>query len=175
MWQRRAVADPLEVLLLDKIHLVEEHAIGEGHLLHRLILRAFSLLLVQVLLNVLRVDQSDDAVEPETSLDPIVDEEGLRNGRRVGHARRLDDDGVQLEVARLNPFRESLEHDDEVLSDGAADAAVHHLNYLFFSLLARVLGDKSIVNPNLSKLILDDGKLLPVLGGEDVVEQRRFA
>jgi len=33
----------------------------------------------------------------------------------VGHARGLDDDAVELELARLDPLGQLVEHDDEVL------------------------------------------------------------
>jgi hypothetical protein len=44
-----------------------------------------------VLLDVLRVDERDDAVEAANFLHLVVHEEGLRDGRRVGHAGRLDE------------------------------------------------------------------------------------
>ena len=43
---------------------------------------AVGLLVVEVLLDVLRVDQGDDAVEPRKRLDRVVDEEGLRDRTR---------------------------------------------------------------------------------------------
>ena len=38
--------DALEILLGHEVHLVEEHPVGERHLLHRLVLRALGLLLI---------------------------------------------------------------------------------------------------------------------------------
>ena len=89
--------------------------------------------------------------------------------------RRLDHDGVDVELAGAHPLRDPLEHDDEVLPDGAADAAVHHLDDLLFRLLTRVPGDQRVVDADLAKLVLDDGQLLAVLRREQVVEQRRLA
>ena len=40
----------------------------------------------------------DDAVETEERLDFVVDEESLRDRRRVCHARGLDDDPVELQA-----------------------------------------------------------------------------
>ena len=68
-----------------------------------------------------------------------------------------------------------LEHDHEVLPDSAAEAAVHHLNDLLFSLHTCILGDQRVIDADLSKLVLDDGELLAVVGGEEMVEKRRLA
>ena len=64
--------------------------------------------------------------------------------------RRLDHDGVDVELAGAHPLRDPLEHDNEVLPDGAADAAVHHLDDLRLSrLLAGVLPKQRVVDTNL--------------------------
>mmetsp|Transcript_24244 Transcript_24244/g.79829 ORF Transcript_24244/g.79829 Transcript_24244/m.79829 type:complete len:290 (-) Transcript_24244:91-960(-) len=164
--------EPLQVRLLrHQVDLVEQEAVGESNLLDRLVLGALGLLLVEVLLDVLRVDEGDDPVELEGGLDHVVDEEGLGDGRRVGHACCLDDDAVELERAGLDALGELLEHDDQVLPDGAADAAVHHLDDLLVRLHLRVLLKQHVIDANVAELILDDGDLLAVLCGEDVVEQ----
>jgi hypothetical protein len=61
------------------------------------------------------------------------------------------------------------------LADGAADAAVHHLDDLLVGLDLGVLGEEGVVDPHLSELVLDDRQLLAVVLREDVVEQRRLA
>mmetsp|Transcript_18354 Transcript_18354/g.31238 ORF Transcript_18354/g.31238 Transcript_18354/m.31238 type:complete len:347 (-) Transcript_18354:315-1355(-) len=86
--------DSGQVLLRHEVRLVEEQPVGERDLLHRLVLGALGLLLVEVLLDVLRVDQRDHAVEAGALLDRLVHEEGLHDRSRVGEASRLDDDGV---------------------------------------------------------------------------------
>ena len=75
-------------------------------------------------------DQRDDAIEPREGLHLVVDEEGLRDRCRVGHARCLDDDSVQAQVALLGAGGELLEDGDQVLAHRAADAAVEDLDDL---------------------------------------------
>ena len=125
---------------------------SSARLLDRLVLGALGLLLVEVLLNVLGVNQRDDAVEAEVLLDLVVDEEGLRDWCRIGHAGRLDDDTVELERARGLALGELLEDDDQVLADGAADAAVHHLDNLLVGLHLGVLCEERVVDADLAKL-----------------------
>jgi hypothetical protein len=73
---------------------------------------------------VLGVGHRHDRVEPGLRLPHVlVHEEGLRHRRRIGEARGLDDDGVELALALHQPFDDA----DEVAAHGAADAAVVHL------------------------------------------------
>mmetsp|Transcript_62323 Transcript_62323/g.165422 ORF Transcript_62323/g.165422 Transcript_62323/m.165422 type:complete len:343 (+) Transcript_62323:523-1551(+) len=167
--------DAHQILLAHEVRLVEQDPVSERDLLDRLVLSALRLLLVEVLLDVLGVDQRDDAVKLGESLDRIVDEKGLRDGGRVGHAGRLDDDAVELELARCLPLRELVEDNDQVLTDGAADAAVHHLDDLLVGLHLGVLLQQLVIDANLAEFILDDGNLLAVRRGEDVVEQGGLA
>ena len=91
-------------------------------MLDALILGSLRLLLIQVLLDVLRVDERHDSIEAEPCLDGVVNEEGLCNRRGVGKARRFDDDTVDIEITRIEPIRKSVEYDDEILPDCAAYA-----------------------------------------------------
>ena len=97
-----ACLDTHEVLLRNEVGLVEQDAVGEGYLLNRLVLRALGLDFVQVLLDVLRVDQRDDPVEARERLDVLLDEERLRDGRRVCHPCGLDHDQVEALGARFS-------------------------------------------------------------------------
>ena len=76
----------------DEIDLVENHAIGEGDLLDRLVLGALGLLLVQVLLDVLGIHEGDDAVEPRKLLTLSSTKKVCATGGGIGHARGLDQD-----------------------------------------------------------------------------------
>jgi len=58
--------------------------------------------LVEVLLQVLGVDERDDAVQREPRLDILVHEKGLRDGCGVSEARGLDDDAVKVQLAGLS-------------------------------------------------------------------------
>ena len=116
--------DAHEVGVAHEVGLVEQQPVGERHLRRRLVDDARRLLLVEVLLDVRRVDQGDDAVEPRKLLDRLVDKEGRRHRRRVGHSRRLDDDRVEHQLAGAHARAEPLRKFDEVLAHRAADAAV---------------------------------------------------
>merc|ERR1719421_1851118 len=70
--------------------------------LHTFILGAFRLLLVEVLDDVLRIDQRNDPIELAERRDLVVHEERLRDRRRVGHARRLDDDRLDRFAAFMS-------------------------------------------------------------------------
>mmetsp|Transcript_11834 Transcript_11834/g.27350 ORF Transcript_11834/g.27350 Transcript_11834/m.27350 type:complete len:327 (-) Transcript_11834:373-1353(-) len=98
---RQPRLDAPEVLLArHKVDLIEQQPVGKGHLCHCLVDGAFLLLLVEVLLDVSRVDHRDDTVQPAERLDERVDEEGLRHRSRRRHARRLDHDRIDFAPAR---------------------------------------------------------------------------
>jgi hypothetical protein len=59
----------------------------------------------------------------------------------------------------------------QVLADGAADAAVAHLDDLF----AGVGDEDVVVDVLLAELVLDHGDLLPVRFGQHPLEQRGLA
>ena len=84
-----AALDALERGGVDQVGLVEQHQVGEGHLLGRLVE------LVDVLLEMFRVHHRDDGVERELVLQLVVEEERLRHRARIGHARGLDEDVIE--------------------------------------------------------------------------------
>ena len=86
-----------ELALLHQIDLVHDDAVGDHDLIDRVV--------IEVPRGVLGVDDRDDGVEVHLSGDRI-DEKGLRDRRRIGHAARLDEDVVELVAAR-----EELLHD----------------------------------------------------------------
>ena len=88
----------------------------------------------------------------------------LRDWSWISHAGRLNDDAIELQRARLNTPAEFLEDGDQVLPDGAAYAAVHHLDDLLVGLHPRVLREQRVVDANVAELVLDDGDLL-AMGG----------
>ena len=83
----------------------------------------------------------------------VVDEEGLGHRGRVGQAGRLDQDVVEAVLA----LHQVAEDADQVAADGAADAAVVHLEDLFLG-----ADDQLLIDADLAELVLDDG-LLAVL------------
>ena len=155
-----AALDALERGFVDEVGLVEQHQVGEGHLLGRLVE------LVDVLLEVLRVHHRDDGVERELVLQFVVEEKRLRHRARIGHARGLDEDVVEL----VAPLHELAEDADQVAAHRAADAAVVGLEQLFFG-----ADHQLVVHADFAEFVLDDGDALAVLLAEDAVQQRGFS
>ena len=114
----------------------------------------------------LGVGDRHDRVEPRRLLHVLVDEEGLRDRRRIGEAGRLDDDRVEPALALHQP----LDDADQVAAHGAADAAVVHLEHFLVG-----ADDEFVVDADLAELVDDDGVALAVRLGEDAVQQRRLA
>ena len=96
----------------------------------------------------------------------VVGEEGLRDGRGVGHAGRLDEDAVEAVLA----LHEAAEDADEVAAHGAAEAAVVHFEQFFLA-----GDDELVVDADFAEFVFDHRELLAVLFGEDAVEQRGLA
>jgi hypothetical protein len=155
-----AALDALERFGFDEVGLVEQHDVGERHLLGRLVER------VDVLLEVLRIDHRHDRVERELVLEVVVEEERLRHRARIGHARGLDEDVVEL-VAALHELAEDA---DQVAAHRAADAAVVGLEQLLLG-----ADDQLRVDADLAEFVLDDRYALAVLLREDAVQQRGFS
>ena len=59
-----SVFDRAQLLLRDEVDLVDDDAVGERHLLHRLVHRALGAHLVELALDELAVDERGDAVDP---------------------------------------------------------------------------------------------------------------
>ena len=164
-----SVLDRAQLLFRDEVDLVDDDAVGERDLLHRLVHRALGAHLVELALDELAVDQRRDAVDAVVVLQHRVGVEGLQDGRRVGEPRRLEEHGVEL----LPPLLEAHELLDEVAAHRAARAAIVHRD----ELLGRrdVLGDERLVDVDRAKLVLDHADLLAVLLVQDVVDERRLA
>ena len=77
----------------DEVRLVEEDDVGEGDLV--LGLRCIA----QPILEPLRVGDRDDSIEARLIGDILIDKEGLRDGRGIGKACCLDEDGVEATLA----------------------------------------------------------------------------
>ena len=177
----------VEPLRLDEVRLVEQHEIG-----------AEELVLVDFLERVVvverriggalfgdprrivgeapfrdggRVDHRHHAVdgEPRAQLRPV---EGLDQRLRQGKARRFDDDVVGLWFAR----EQSRHGRDEIVGDGAADAAVGELD----DRLARagVVGaalQELAVDSDVAEFVDDQREPAPARIGEDVADEGRLA
>mmetsp|Transcript_64808 Transcript_64808/g.180383 ORF Transcript_64808/g.180383 Transcript_64808/m.180383 type:complete len:400 (+) Transcript_64808:396-1595(+) len=166
--------DFVERLRIDQVCLVQNDAVREGKLLHRLVLDTLRFLLVQMLQQVPGVHDGDDAVEEHAGLDEVVGEKGLCDRRRVRESCRLDDNSVQPCALGARSLQDVLQTFDEVAAHGATNAAVVHLYDLFGAKLLAACGDQCIVDADLTKLVLDHRESFPVGAVEDVIEQRRL-
>ena len=145
---------------VDQVHLVDEDHVGKGDL------RGGFLAVIQVQPGMFRIDQRDHPVQTERVARVIVDEEGLGDRAGIGQTRRFQQDSVEL-VAALDQIAQDA---DEITANGAADAAVVHLEDLFVGVDHQVL-----IDADLAELVLDDGDALTVVFGQDSVQQRRLA
>ena len=112
----------------DQIGLGQEELVGKADLAARF------LAVVQLLVGVLGVDQGQDGVDEIGLGDLVVHEEGLGDGAGIGQARGLDHDAVELHQALAALGGQQLQGLAQVFADGAADAAVAHLDDLFVGL-----------------------------------------
>ena len=151
-----APLDPLEIGFTDQISFVEQDDVGESHLLCRLIH------LLEMTLDMTSIDEGDDGIKHELRLELIVQEKSLRYRAGIGHARRLDDDVVEL-VATLEQLPKDAQ---QVAAYRAADAAVVGLEDFFFG-----ADDELVVDANLTELVFDDGDALAVLLRQDAIQQ----
>ena len=143
-----------------QIGLVDQDHVGEGDLVLR-----FGRVL-ETILEPLGVGDGDHRIELGLAADVLVDEEGLRHRRRIGEARGLDDDGVELALAAHQAFDDA----NEVAAHGAADAAVVHLEDFFVG-----ADHQLVVDADLAEFIDDHGVFLAVRLGQNAVEQRGLA
>src|SRR6266705_3398231 len=158
----------LELLLVgfrNEVGLRHENAVGEADLLLGLAE------LVELPGRVLGVHHGDDAVQEVVVADLLVDEEALRDRPRVRHSGGLDDDAVELELARVAPLFQLAKDADKVPAHGAAHAAVVHLD----DLLVRVVEQDVVVHARLAELVLDHRDAPAVLLLEDAVDERGLA
>ena len=70
-------------------------------------------------------------------------------GPGIGEAGGFDEDVVELALAA---FHQVAEDADQVAADGAADAAVVHLEDFFLG-----ADDEVLIDADLAELVLDDG------------------
>ena len=151
-----------------EVDLVDDDPVGGDDLVDRLVVEAVQRRIVEVALDVHRVDQGDDAVELDLARDLVVDEERGRDRRRVGQAAGLDQDVVEL-VAALEQLLQDADEIGAHVGD-AADAAVRHLEDLFVGRQHEVR-----VDVDLAELVLDHRDAVAVALGQDVVQQGRLA
>ena len=150
----------IEIGRRNEIGLVKQDHVGKGDLF-----LGFAHV-VEVLDDMSGINDGDDGVELQVRLHLLVGEKRLRYRAGVGQSGRLDQDVVELVLA----LEELAEDTDEIAADGAADAAVVHLEDFFLGLDHQIL-----IDADLAELVLDNGDALAVLRGQNVVEKRGLA
>ena len=161
----QAVLQIEQFLLADQIGLADEDLVGETDLT-----LGFQPL-VELVLGVLGIDQCDDGIEQVALGHLVVHEEGLRYRTGIGHAGGLDDDALEIDLALAALFGQILQRGTQVIADGAADAAVAHLDDLFL----RVSHQDLVVDVLFAELVLDHGDFLAMRLGQHTLEQRGLA
>ena len=102
----------------------------------------------------------------------IGEGEGLRDGQRFGDACGLDEQVVKATL--LGEARYFLE---QVVAQGAADAAIGHLDEFFFRAaeLSAPVADEFRVDVDLAHIVHDDRHAAAFAVVEDMVEERGFS
>ena len=122
------------------------------------------------------VDHGQHRVEPgdvgEADAGGVAEVEGGGDGQRLGDAGRLDEQVVEAALGG-----EAAHLGQEVVAQGAADAAVGHLDQASRRGAApRVLGAHALgVDVHLGHVVDDDGDAQALAVAERMVEERRLA
>ena len=151
----------------DQVPLVEDQLVGDRYLFPGFVVG------FELAADMLQIDQGDDGVQPVGQVELHIGIQQLGERRRVGDARRLDQDPVELDLRfeGADPAHERrVEGFDEVVLAGAADAAVGQLEHV-----VRRAGDQVRIDADLAELVDDDQAFAAAGIGEDVVDQRRLA
>ena len=144
----------------DEVGLVQQDGVRAGDLFPGLVLGA------ELLHDVHPVHYRHHCLELEIQANPFVQQQGLDYHRGVRQAG-----GFHHQIVEgLAPFHELQQHPQQVALDGAADAAVVHLEDLFFR-----RHDEVVVDTDLAELVDDHGDAVSVRRGEDAVQQRGLA
>ena len=162
---RQAMPQRRHFIRRHQIGLADEDLVGKTDLAPRLL--AF----IELRLRVLGVDQRQDRIQQVTLGNFVVHEEGLRHRAGIGHTSGFDHDAVKAEFTLAPLLSQVAQCGTQVFADGAADAAIAHLD----DLLLGVRYQNVAVDVFLAKLVLDHGNLLPVRLLQHALEQRGFA
>ena len=132
-----------------EIGLGEDDAVGHRDLLHGLLMR------VEGRGAVHRIDDGDDAVKGVAQREIRMIEHRVQDRRRIGEARRLDDDALERRDAAVVALaQEILERRDEVAAHGAAEASGGEQDHGVVDGL-----DKQMIEADLAELVDDDDRV----------------
>src|SRR6185437_13363155 len=112
-----------------------------------------------------------DAVDGDARLD-LGPGEGLHQVLRQGQARSLDDDVL----GRLAPLQQPLDGGQEILGDGAADAAIGELDHVVRRACGVAAAQEDLaVDAELAELVDDEGDAAAAGVGEQVAHEAGLA
>ena len=117
------------------------------------------------------IGDGDDAIDGDLGLDlgPV---EGADQRLRQGEAGGLDDDVV----GPVGAGQQRLHGGDELVGDGAADAAVAQLDHVLLAAgLVAAAGEDVLVDAEFAELVDDERDALALGVGEQVADQRGLA
>ena len=161
----QAVAQCVQGVGADQVGLADKNLVCKADL------AACFLALIELLGRVFGVYQGQDGVQQVGLGHLIVHEKGLRHGAGVGQAGGFDDDAVKVQFAFALFLCQVLQGGAQVFADGAADAAITHLDDLFLG-----VADQNIaVDVFFTEFVFDDGDFLTVRLGQYAFEQSGFA
>ena len=129
------------------------------------------LAVIELLGGVLGVYQGQYRVEQKALCNLVVHEEGLRYRAGVSQARGFDDHAFKVKQAFALFCGQELQGGAQVFTDGAAHAAVVHLD----DLLIGVRDQDFVVDVFFTELVFNDGNFLAMGFGQDALEQGGFA
>ena len=160
-----AVHQRVSFCLAHQIGLADEQLVGKPHLAARL------LAVVELLGRMFGIDQRQDGVEQVAFGDFIVHEKSLRHRAGVGQTGGLYHHPVKIELALAFFFGQIAQRRPQVFADGAANAAIAHLDDVFSHIGHQNFG----VDVFLAKFVFDHGNFLAVGFGEHPLEQGGFS
>ena len=156
----QSVDQRVHCLLGHEVGLADEDLVSEAHLTPRFLAR------VELGVGVFGIHQGEDGVQQVAAGHFVVHEEGLRHRPGVGQAGGFDDHAVKAQLALAALFGQVGQGAAQVFPNGAAHAAVAHLD----DLLLGVDRQDVVVDVLLAELVFDHGDLLPVGLGQHALE-----
>ena len=113
-----------------------------------------------------RVDHRYDCIEQELVFQILVEKKCLRHRTRISHSGGFN----QHIVKPVAPLEQLPQYANQVAAHRAANAAVVGFEYFFLD-----ADHQLMIDPHLTKFILDNGNAFAVLLGQNSVEQRSLA
>ena len=160
-----AVLQRIQFFCGDQIRLANKNLVCKTHLAPRF------LSVVELLGGVLSVYQGQYRVEQKAFSDFVVHEEGLRHRTRVCQACGFNHHALKIQQAFALFSGQKLQSGTQIFADGAAHAAVVHLD----DLLVGVRDQDFVVDVFFTELVFNDGNFLAMGLGQDALEQGGFA